>query len=445
MASHGSTVSPLHPKNQFFQRDLGILVLSIAIQVVLGVLFGHLYDMRIFMATGYLVGTGQNPYISQDLSAVFHNLTFQNITTVGYPPPWPLVLGLIYRVVYTAIPNFLVYNLALKIPIIAANIGLAYLVSGVIRKINPNSKAARKAWLFMLLNPFMLYATAAWGQFDSIVALLALYSLVLFDTGKIKFSAILLAMAISFKPIALPLVLIPLFYLKLDSIRQTLNYYGVLIISGVLFCIVPFIVFGWDPSPILQNWNAHVIVGGGMSFLVFLELTRNSYQLVPAWWFLGMLWIPALAVTSFFIGRSTGGLKNLLIKSTALIMVLFLTRAWLSEPNIILVLPFIVILTSVDEFDRFTLAAIWILPLVFSFFNTAFAQLFFPSLPAVMEKLVALAEEFRKFRLISKIIIVIPWQIVGWRVVFRCLIKTPASHSETLNVAYSGEGDRNQR
>jgi hypothetical protein len=439
-----SPVSNPSPKNQSLKRDLAILLLSIAIQLGLGVLFGHLYDMRIFMATGYLVGTGQNPYIAQDLSAVFHNLTFQNITTVGYPPPWPLLLGLIYRVVYTIVPNFLVYNLALKVPIIAANIGLAYLAAGVIRKINPNSKTARKAWIFMLMNPFLLYATATWGQFDSIVALLALSSLVLFDTGKLKVSAILLALAISFKPIALPLVLIPLFYIKLNSIRQTLNYYGVLIVSGILFCIVPFIVFGWDPSPILQNWNAHIVVGGGMSFLVFLELTRHSYQLTQEWAFLGILWIPALAVASFFIGRGTGGLKNLLMKSTALIMILFLTRAWLSEPNIILVLPFIVILTSVGELDRFTLAAIWILPLIFSIFNTAAAQLFFPSMPAIMDRLVALAEEFRKFRLISKIIIVIPWQIVGWWVVFRCLKRTPAARSEKLNVAYSGEGNRIQ-
>lgn len=435
MALPGSTGSLNAPPKQYLRRDLCILLLSIALQLVLGILFGHLYDMRIFMATGYLVGTGQNPYIAQDLSAVFQNLTFLNITTVGYPPPWPLLLGLIYRVVYATIPNFLIYNLALKIPIIAANICLAYLVADVIRKINPNSMAARKAWIFMLLNPFLLYATSAWGQFDSIVALLALSSLVLFDSGKLKASAILLALAISFKPIALPLVLIPLLYLKLNSIRQTLNYYGILIISGVLFCIVPFIVFGWDPSPILQNWNAHIVVGGGMSFLVFLELTRNSYQLTRAWSFLGIIWIPALVIASINIGRGKPGFKILLLKSTALVMIFFLTRAWLSEPNIILVLPFIVILTSVDELDRFALAAIWILPLIFSIFNTAAAQLFFPSMPALMEKLVTLAEEFRNFRLVMKIIIVIPWQIVGWWVVFRCLHRTPAPQSEVPIVA----------
>jgi hypothetical protein len=90
------------------------------------------------------------------------------------------------------------------------------------------------------------------------------------------------------------------------------------------------------------------------------------------------------------------------------------------------------------------LAAIWILPLIFSFFNTGIAQLFFPSMPAIVDKLVALAEEIRKFRLIAKIIIVIPWQIVGWWVVFRCIKRTPAGRSEQLNVAYSGEGNRIQ-
>lgn len=434
MDSPDSAVSRNTSPYQFFKRDVGVLLLSLAIQLVLGALFGHQYDIRIFMATGHLVGSGQNPYIAQDLSAVFHNLAFQNITTVGYPPPWPLLLGLIYRIVYAIVPNYLVYNLAIKIPIIIANIGLAYLVAAVIRKINPHALSARKAWIFMLLNPFLLFATSAWGQFDSIVAVLALSSLVLLDSGKTRVSALLLGLAVSFKPTALPLVLIPLFYSGLKSIPQKLNYYVFLILSFFLFCIIPFYIFGWDPSLILQNWNAHIIVGGGMSLLVFLELARNSYQIPQAWVFLGVLWIPALAVASFFIRQGIGGFKDLLLKSTALIMTFFLTRAWLSEPNIILVLPFIVILFSVHEVDRFTLTAIWILPLVFSYFNTAAAQLFFPSMPALMDKLIFLMEEFRSLRLISKIIIVIPWQIVGWFVVFRCLKKAPAADFEGSTV-----------
>jgi hypothetical protein len=417
-----SSVNNFFTQKQFPKDVPVFLFLSIAIQLILGVFFGHFYDTRIFMATGYLVGSGQNPYISQDLSGIFHNPAFQDMTTIGYPPPWPLLLGLIYWAVHSIHPDFLLYNFAIKIPILFANIGLAFLVAYVLRRLHADDSSIRKAWIFMLLSPFLLYATTAWGQLDSIAALLALSSIVLLDSGKLKVSAVLLALMISIKPIALPLIFIPLLFLKRQPIRQILIYYGLLILCGFLFCVVPFIVFGWDPSPILQNWNAHFTVGGGMSFLVFLEIMRDSYQLPGAWWLLGLIWIPALVLTILVIGRDDiHGLNDLLIKSTVLIMVFFLTRAWLSEPNIILVLPFIVILTFTHELDRRMLAAIWILPFIFSFFNTATAQLFFPSMPVLMGKLLTLMDNFRTDRLIAKLTIVIAWQIAGWWVVFRLI------------------------
>jgi hypothetical protein len=55
------------------------------------------------------------------------------MTSVGYPPPWPLALGILYRSVYALLPNLMVYNLAIKIPVIVANICLAYLVAGILK------------------------------------------------------------------------------------------------------------------------------------------------------------------------------------------------------------------------------------------------------------------------------------------------------------------------
>ena len=135
------------------------------------------------MATGYLVGTGQNPYIPQDLIAVFNNSSFQGMTSVGYPPPWPLVLGPVYRSVYTTFHNALVYNLAIKIPIIMANIGLAYLVADTLKYLGVGTTIIRKARIFLLLSPLLLYFASAWGQFDSIVAFLSLSALVLLNAG----------------------------------------------------------------------------------------------------------------------------------------------------------------------------------------------------------------------------------------------------------------------
>jgi hypothetical protein len=408
------------------------LILSIAIQLVLAVLFGHFYDTRIFMATGYLVGTGQNPYVAQDLTAVFANDFFKGMTTVGYPPPWPLVLGLLFRSVYPAIPNLLVYNLAIKIPIILANIGLAYLVADILKNLGAEAAIIRRAWIFMLLSPFLLYFATAWGQFDSIVALLALLSLVLLHNGKANRSAILLALAISLKPIAIPILPVVLIYQMGKSLRQAIIYSIVFLAGITLFCVVPFIIFGWDPTPILKGWNYHFTIGGGMSFMTFLELLKDSYQLPGQWWLIGLIWIPALGIGIYALRHGIDGFKDLLKKSTGMLLIFFLTRTWLSEPNIILILPFVLILTSIGEIEPLAFAAVWVLPLAFTIFNTSPPQLLFLSFPQTMASLLKLSDDFRLFRLATRIVIVILWQIAGWWIVFTCFKKSPSPSEGTL-------------
>ena len=414
-----------------WSSDRRLLALSIILQIVLALLFGHAYDMRIFMATGYLVGTGQNPYIAHDLTSVFHNSTFQGMTSVGYPPAWPLVNGLIYLVTYKIVPNLLWYNLALKIPIIAANICLAYLVTNILGKLGAEEKVVRQAWLFVLFNPFFLYGSSAWGQFDSIVALLSLLALVRLSEGKLTGSAILLALAISFKPTAIPLVPAIFVFLQGRPFRLVLRYLVLFFICAFLLFVGPFAILGWDPTPILQHWNAHFSVGGGLSFMTFLELIQGSYQLPGLWWLVGLLWVPALAIAAFALKPGGEGTLNLLKKSIALIMVFFLFRAWLSEPNLLLVLPLILILTSMGKLDPRALTALWVLALIFSFFNTSTVQLLFPSMPALMDRLLQLSEVFRAARLVIRIIVVIPWLMAGGWIVINCL---KADHVGTAKI-----------
>jgi hypothetical protein len=409
---------------RFATQDLSILLLSIVIQLSLALLFGHFYDMRIFMATGYLVGTGQNPYVPQDLTAVFNNSYFQGMTTIGYPPPWPLILGLLYRGVYTAFPNLLIYNLVIKIPIIMANIGIAYLVAEILKNLGAEPATIRRAWIFLLLNPLLLYFASAWGQFDSIVALLSLLSLVLLQAGKLKSSALLLALAISFKPIALPILPVALVYLLGKSLRQAINYSVGFLAGVILFCVAPFIIFGWDPTPIFRGWNAHFTVGGGMSWLTFFELLKDSYVLPGPWWLLGLVWIPALGIAILALKPGITGFVDLLRKSTALILVFFLTRTWLSEPNVILILPFVVILTSIGELDRLFLFAVWIFPLVFTIFNASPPQLLFPGFPGAMGSILKGADDFRTARLLIRTALVVPWQIAGWWMVITLFRKS---------------------
>jgi hypothetical protein len=408
---------------RFSNPDRLLLASSIILQLALALFFGHAYDMRIFMATGYLVGTGQNPYIAQDLSAVFQNNTFQGMTSFGYPPPWGLILGLIYLGTYRVIPNLLLYNLAVKLPVIAANLGLAYLVVYVLERTGAQEKTSRRAWIFLLFNPFLLCSSSAWGQFDSIVALLSLLSLFLLSEGKLTGPAVLLALAVSCKPIALPLIPVVFVTLVGRSIKSTLRFFTIFSASMVLFCVAPFALFGWNPAPIFQHWNFHFTVGGGLSFMTFLESLKHSYQLTGNWWIIGWCWVPALGIASYALKPGITGFKDLLIRSVALILVFYLCRAWLSEPNIILILPLVLILTSLTELAPLSLAAMWILPLIFSFFNTSIAQLFFPSMPAVMDALLKLADDYNPARFAIRSAVVIAWLAAGWWTVYNCFKK----------------------
>jgi hypothetical protein len=417
----------VHQVKKLVTSNRFLLGSSIALQIVLALFFGHAYDTRIFMATGYLVGTGQNPYLAQDLSAVFNNPTFQGITTAGYPPPWSLLLGLVYLCSYALIPNFLLYNLAIKLPIIFANVCLAYLVVHMLKKFGVQENLSRRAWIFMLFNPFIFLTSSAWGQFDPIVALLSLLALLLISQKKLAVSAILLALAISLKPTALPLILVVFVYLAGKSLRQTFLFFPVFTVFMFLFCVAPFMLFSWDPSPILHHWDTQFTVGGGMSFMTFLEYVKWTYQLPAQWWFLGWLWVPTLGIAAYASRKRIHDLQDLLKKSVALVLVFFLCRAWLSETNLNLILPMVLILTSMQALDRRALMAIWVLPLIFSFFNTSIAQLFFPSMPGLMDAMLKVAVEFSIARYAIRTLLVIGWLISGWWVVFQCFRKAPVA------------------
>jgi hypothetical protein len=372
------------------------------------------------MATGYLVASGQNPYVAQDLTAAFQNSAFQGMTSVGYPPPWSLVLGILYRSLYVTMPNLVVYNLAIKLPVIFANICLAYLVAGILKNLLGEAATIRKAWIFLLLNPLILYFGPAWGQFDAIVSLLSLLALVFLYKGRLPGSAILLALAIAFKPTALPLFPVAILYLYGKSPRQTLLYALCFSVYLVLFCALPFLLLGWDITPIVHGWNAHFIVAGGMSFMTFFELLKDTYLLPGDWWLFGLVWIPAVGLAIYHLRHGIFGFTDLLRKSLGLILVFYLTRAWLSEPNIILIIPLALILASTGELNRLALHALWILPLVITIFNASPPQLLFLNFPHAMQRLLAFWEEYRTFRLVARTALVVPWQVAGWWMVMTC-------------------------
>jgi hypothetical protein len=400
-----------------------ILLLSVALQLALGLAFGHDFDTRGFMVGGHAVGTGGNPYAWSDLSAVFHHVRFENVGPAGYPPPWQLVLGLLYLASYAVVPDLLLYNLALKLPVIAANVGLAYLVAAMLEDLGASPSAARRAWVLLLFNPVLLYFGAAWGQIDGIAAALAIWAL---WARRASRSSALLALSVTLKPVTLPVLPAVLVFLWRQGRRPALRYACVLALVSTALVVAPFAIFGWDPSAILHGWNGHFTLTGGLALPTAFRLLRDPLELPGWWWLVGLVWIPALAVAAVALRHGDTGLEELLKATTALVLVFFLTRARLSGPNFMLLVPLVFVLATTGALPRWAFAAVCAIPLAFTVVNHSPLDLLFPAFPGAMESSLRWVERYEDAALVAKAALVVVWQVVGWWIVVLCFRRGPA-------------------
>ena len=404
-------------------RELEIVLTSLLIQMLLGVFLGHYFDQRVFMATGYVVGSGGDPYKPIELIRVFENPLLNGfVPTIGYPPPWPLMLGLIYRVSYGAVQNIFVYNFATKIPIIMTNIALAYLVRKILLNLHSDKKKAEAAWLFLLFNPFIILTTAAWGQIDSFAALLCIYSFFVVTKGRIKESAFLLAISVAVKPIALALVPLPLLFSGRLVSGKKLLFLAVFAAVFFLFALIPFPLLGWSIPFSLNNFNNRFGMAGGLTLFNLAEIIQSSPMIPSSLWFLGFLWVPALFVGYYFVYRNPPcSMGDMVTKSIGLVLVFFLMRSWLSEPNLNLLLPLMLIAIELGKMEKRVFHLFWIIPLVFMVFNFAFPQLFFLIYPSMLDALARFDLQFGTARLVARFFIAVFWTLIGMAVAFKML------------------------
>ena len=398
------------------------MFLSVLVQIPLAVFLGHYYDERSFIDTGYLVSSGLNPYIPHVIT-VFSNPDMMGANPIiGYPPLWPLLLGAIYRLTYNLTPNIFLYNFAIKIPIIASNIALAYATKTVMQRLNMPPKRIQFAWLFLLFNPFTLLTTAAWGEFDTLIALLCVASLYFLSKGKIIKSSILLSLSIVLKPIALPLIGLPLLFSTPKNRRKNLLYISISTVIVVSLWFLLFNLLGWMAPSSPGQVTTYFKMADSMTLFNIVEVIQNTAVLPAGLEFLGYLWIPALLIGYYLVYRNPPKtMPELAEKAVVLLLIFFLTRTWLSEPNINLIISLALIALLSKELNFRNFAFLWVIPLIFMFFNTSVPQLFFLVSPSIIPNLVQLDQSIRIWRLVGKFVVVLVWQVFAWRLVIKLL------------------------
>ncbi len=403
-------------------REILIVIVSILVQLPLAVFLGHYYDERSFIDTGYMVSSGLNPYLPTTIT-IFPNPELIGANPIiGYPPLWPLLLGFIYRLTYNIVPNLFLYNFAIKVPVIISNIGLAYVTKMLMQRLNMPKKTVQFAWLFLLFNPFTLLTTTAWGEFDTLIALLCVTSLYFLSKGKVVKSSVLLALSVVLKPISIPLLGLPLFFSTPKNRQKNVIYILILLVMVLALWFLPFNLLGWTlpASPGLAT--SYFRMADSMTLFNIVEVITDTAILPANLALLGYLWIPALLIGYYFVYRNPPKtMPELAEKAVVLLLIFFLTRTWLSEPNINLIISLALLTLAAKQVNFRNFHFLWIIPFVFLFFNTSVPQLFFLVSPSIIPALAQVDQSIRFWRLIAKFLLVVVWQVFAWRIVIKLL------------------------
>lgn len=187
-------------------------------------------DMQSWKTIGAAIYSGQNPYTLPAYGLV-------------YPPLWGFICSIAYAI-FTQTQNPFVFNLTIKLPIIAADIAIAGTIETIILSKTKDQKIARGAMILYLFNPVAIILSSLWGMFDSIPVFLVLLSMLFLTRKQYAKSSLALGVGIAFKGLY-PALLVPLFLYIVAKTevekRQPLKYLALSAVVPVVTSI-PFIM-----------------------------------------------------------------------------------------------------------------------------------------------------------------------------------------------------------
>ena len=270
--------------------------------------------MNIWMETGRYVAEGRSPYELE-----IH---------LGYPPLWGFWCGLSYVFSNSILPgNTFAYILAIKIPIIGADLAIAWILlacarSFEIQATSSNNRSFRDATLgrllvaFFLLNPYVLTVGVVWGMMDNLAALLVILVALALKREKYAIAGAALGLAIALKlyPVLFLFAVVPYLVKRHRGCARALRFLSALALMELGTIIAPFLVFRWDIArflTMLVDQTSRRPQGispiGILPLLINLDVQRLGpfdLQDLSQLLVLRLLWIPTICLVVIFLARA---------------------------------------------------------------------------------------------------------------------------------------------
>lgn len=333
---------------QVCNHEQRFLIVGFLIRVIASPFTRDPWDMDVWTSIGSAICSGQNPYALASNPLI-------------YPPLWGVFCTTGY-VSYAVTKSLFFQYLAIKLPIIIADILICLVVRRLVLNLTHDAKKARRAMLLYAFNPVTIILSSVWGMFDAIPALFALLSLLYLSQGKSLRSSLALGIGIGFKGF-FPALLLPFFLLlvwrKAKKLRSCVHF-AFESLSIPLAISVPFLLIDWNAyvSAILfpigrlpENLSYWVLIrellrinGTSDSTIATLSSVVSTLSFLALYTFL------LKKANTLSTGRNQISMRFLLQGSILVMLIFYLTSSTVTGQYLVWIIPFFII--YVESFDQ---------------------------------------------------------------------------------------------
>lgn len=295
--------------------------------------FGHPWDMYVWLKAGEMALSQVNIYLVENL--VDYPWGFY-----AYPPTW------LYWLMFTSAVNTLINNLnfqvfLIKLPIIASDAAVGFLIYRLALRLGLDGRRAFFASLLWLFNPISLFMSSVWGMFDSIAVLFMLLSMNYVISEKYVKAGVMTGIGIAVK--LLPALLIPptiAYLVKSGEMSMKEAVKKIAIPSAATFTLfsTPFLT---TPIEYFRHLFQHTKSVGSFTYWAVLSNIVN----VSNFWFISIIIFAMLLAAAYRIYWNRG-LQGYVRMSAATVAAFLATSPKVNIQYLLTLIPLLLIFSG---------------------------------------------------------------------------------------------------
>ncbi len=447
-----------------------ILAVGIFVRLILMPISGHFVDIYVWYAT---------------VEAIVNNgpLTFPPAGISFFPPLWQHYLLIPVAYVYdwlaaafsvSPIPvssfpsalNFypangilyvpgMMFNFVVKVPFLISDVLVTLVLFKMVVMFTGKQSLAVKAALLWFLNPYLIWISAGWGMWDSVVVLFCIVSLYFLLTNRFVFSSIFLSLAVATKLFpAMFLLPIAVYFFKTrrpDWVKSSFLYYLVFLgalaliflpdLGSLMYFVNMFLVPDAGYTGFALANPIVVPIGFGLTYWsLYLPYQRAGFPVTPEMHTVLpivslVLVLFSLLLTYRVIAKFSFKNRNYALVTTFLLCILafFLSYRAICEQWLVWALPFLVILYVGGYVKGWLYWGASFVALLYSVLNSPLPFFFLPLVPWFQSSLLALAYVFGTFDQLRIILLAVLGSLFSLLMLLCVLklLKNPEPEQET--------------